>query len=83
MCECSTGERTQILGPNLVIKKARRQERSYRWARGRVWWTGGKGIDILLLDIQFARDIVEFDGWLTFFSTARNHAPKGVVLLTY
>lgn len=42
-----------------------------------------EGIDILLLDIQFARDIVEFDDWLAFFSIARNHAPKGVVLLTY
>src|SRR5262249_28964831 len=30
-----------------------------------------EGIDIILLDIQFAHDAADFQGWLMFFSTAR------------
>jgi hypothetical protein len=42
-----------------------------------------EGIDTKLLDIQFADDTIAFQGWLTFFSTARTGATKGVVALTY
>lgn len=39
------------------------------------------GIDLNLLDIQFAHDAVAFQGWIAFFSNDRNLVPKGVVLL--
>jgi hypothetical protein len=39
------------------------------------------GIDLTLLDIQFAHDAPAFQGWIAFFSNDRNLAPKGVVLL--
>lgn len=37
------------------------------------------GIDMALLDIQFAHDQRDFQGWVAFFSTDRNLTPKGVV----
>lgn len=40
-----------------------------------------EGIDMNLLDIQFAHDVIDFQGWLAFFSTTRTLAPKGVVVL--
>ena len=40
-----------------------------------------EGIDMNLLDIQFAHDMSDFQGWLAFFSTTRNLTPKGVVVL--
>lgn len=42
-----------------------------------------EGIDVQLLDIQFAHDASDFQGWLTFFSTARDLSPEGVVALTF
>lgn len=42
-----------------------------------------EGIDMVLLDIQFAHDAADFQGWLTFFATARNLIRKGVILLVY
>jgi hypothetical protein len=41
------------------------------------------GIDVNLLDIQFAHDAADFQGWLTFFSIARSGQPKGVVALIF
>jgi len=41
-----------------------------------------EGIDTNLLDIQFAHDDTDFDGWLAFFSRTRAHLSKGIVLLT-
>jgi hypothetical protein len=38
-------------------------------------------IDTNLLDIQFAHDAADFQGWLAFFSTTRTLAAKGVVSL--
>lgn len=38
-----------------------------------------EGIDTTLLDIQFAHDAADFQGWLTFFGTGRSNMPKGVV----
>jgi hypothetical protein len=40
-----------------------------------------EGIDLNMLDIQFAHDSADFQGWIAFFSTARNRTQKGVVLL--
>lgn len=40
-------------------------------------------IDIQLLDIQFAHDVLDFQGWLAFFSTARDGTPKGVISLSF
>lgn len=42
-----------------------------------------EGIDTNLLDIQFAHDASAFQGWLRFFSTARDLSPKGVVSLIF
>ncbi|HST90533.1 MAG TPA: hypothetical protein VLJ14_19325 [Ktedonobacterales bacterium] len=42
-----------------------------------------EGIDTNLLDIQFAHDASAFQGWLTFFSIARDLSPKGVVSLIF
>jgi hypothetical protein len=42
---------------------------------------GAEGIDTNLLDIQFAHDDTDFQGWLAFFSTGRTRTPKGVVVL--
>jgi hypothetical protein len=42
-----------------------------------------EGIDTTLLDFQFAHDAAAYQGWLTFFATARNLAPKGIVALVY
>jgi hypothetical protein len=42
-----------------------------------------EGIDVNLLDIQFAHDAPAFQGWLTFFSTARNGMTKGVIALIF
>lgn len=41
-----------------------------------------EGIGTQLLDIQFAHDLVAFQGWLAFFSVTRAGTPKGVILLT-
>jgi len=41
------------------------------------------GIDTTLLDIQFAHDATDFQGWIAFFSTARDLTLKGVVSLLY
>ena len=41
-----------------------------------------EGIDVQLLDIQFAHDLLDFQGWIAFFSTARDGAPKGVVTVS-
>ncbi|MGH2504257.1 MAG: DUF6932 family protein [Ktedonobacterales bacterium] len=41
-----------------------------------------EGIDMRLLDIQFAHDDADFQGWLAFFSMTRAAIPKGVILLT-
>jgi hypothetical protein len=40
-----------------------------------------EGIDVNLLDIQFAHDLTAFQGWITFFSTMRNAMSKGVIEL--
>ncbi|HZC06269.1 MAG TPA: hypothetical protein VE338_11585 [Ktedonobacterales bacterium] len=42
-----------------------------------------QGINMTLLDIQFAHDAADFQGWMAFFSTARNLNSKGVVLLVW
>ena len=42
-----------------------------------------EGVDIQLLDIQFAHSLVDFQGWLAFFSTVRDGTSKGVVTLTF
>ncbi|HEX6122059.1 MAG TPA: hypothetical protein VFY89_02810 [Ktedonobacterales bacterium] len=42
-----------------------------------------EGIDATLLDIQFAHDAADFQGWIAFFSTARDLTPKGVISLLY
>jgi predicted nucleotidyltransferase len=42
-----------------------------------------EGIDIQLLDIQFAHNLLDFQGWLAFFSTARDGISKGVVIITF
>ena len=42
-----------------------------------------EGIDITLLDIQFAHDDADFQAWLTFFSTARGSQVKGLVSLIF
>lgn len=42
-----------------------------------------EGIDLNLLDIQFAHDPADFQGWLTFFSTARNGQAKGIISLIH
>lgn len=42
-----------------------------------------EGIDVNLLDIQFAHDAADFQGWLRFFSLSRTGAPKGVIVLTW
>lgn len=41
-----------------------------------------EGIDLALLDIQFAHDAPDFQQWIDFFSVARNFTPKGIILLT-
>jgi len=41
------------------------------------------GIDTILLDIQFGHDLASFQGWIQFFSIARNSTAKGVVELVY
>ncbi len=41
-----------------------------------------EGIDLQLLDVQFAHDLLDFQGWLAFFATARDGTPKGVVRLS-
>jgi uncharacterized protein DUF6932 len=42
-----------------------------------------EGINLQLLDIQFAHDLVDFQGWITFFSTVCDGTSKGVVTVTY
>lgn len=42
-----------------------------------------EGIDLNLLDIQFAHDAAAFQGWLVFFSLSRSGTPKGVIVLTW
>ena len=42
-----------------------------------------EGIDMNLLDIQFAHDSADFQGWIAFFSTARDLSTKGVVSLAF
>jgi len=42
-----------------------------------------EGIDVRLLDIQFAHDAAASQGWLTFFSIARGGQGKGIVALTF
>lgn len=42
-----------------------------------------EGIDMNLLDIQFAHDVADFQGWVTFFSTARDYTTKGVITLVF
>ena len=42
-----------------------------------------EGIDVNLLDIQFAHDLTAFQGWITFFSTMRNAMSKGGIELIY
>jgi hypothetical protein len=42
-----------------------------------------EGIDLNLLDIQFAHDAADFQGWLGFFSLSRNGTPKGIIVLTW
>ena len=42
-----------------------------------------EGINVQLLDIQFAHNLLDFQGWLTFFSTARDGTSKGVVVVTF
>ncbi len=42
-----------------------------------------EGIDLNLLDIQFAQDAAAFQGWLRLFSLSRSGTPKGIVLLTW
>ena len=42
---------------------------------------GAEGINVQLLDIQFAHDLLSFQGWIAFFSLARDGAPKGVVTI--
>jgi hypothetical protein len=39
------------------------------------------GIDLAALDVQFTHEASDFQGWVAFFSTGRNLAPKGVVSL--
>ncbi|MGH2486404.1 MAG: DUF6932 family protein, partial [Ktedonobacterales bacterium] len=39
-----------------------------------------EGIDLKLLDIQFAYDAADFQGWLGFFSLARSGAQKGIIV---
>jgi hypothetical protein len=41
-----------------------------------------EGIDVNLLDIQFAHDAADFQGWLGFFSLSRAGTAKGIILLT-
>ena len=41
------------------------------------------GIDLRLLDIQFAVDGADFQQWLTFFSLTRLNSPKGVIILVF
>jgi hypothetical protein len=41
-----------------------------------------EGVDMQLLDIQFAHSLADFQGWLAFFSTARDGTSKGVVTVT-
>lgn len=42
-----------------------------------------EGIDVNLLDIQFAHDAADFQGWLGFFSSSRAGTPKGIIVLTW
>jgi hypothetical protein len=42
-----------------------------------------EGIDTALLDIQFAHDAADFQGWIGFFSTARDLTPKAVISVLY
>ena len=42
---------------------------------------GAEGINVQLLDIQFAHDLLSFQGWIAFFSLARDGTPKGVVTI--
>lgn len=42
-----------------------------------------EGIDTALLDIQFAHDAADFQGWMTFFSADRNLSPKGIIRLQF
>lgn len=41
-----------------------------------------EGINVQLLDIQFAHDLLNFQGWIAFFSMARDGTPKGVVTIS-
>jgi hypothetical protein len=41
-----------------------------------------EGIDMQLLDIQFAHDAVDFQGWLGFFSMSRTGTAKGAIVLS-
>jgi hypothetical protein len=41
-----------------------------------------EGIELHLLDIQFAHDAADFQGWIRFFSQSRSGTPKGIVTLT-
>lgn len=40
-------------------------------------------IDMKLLDIQFAHDSADFQGWSVFFSTARDLTTKGIIALVF
>jgi hypothetical protein len=42
-----------------------------------------EGIDMRSLDIQFAHDATDFQGWLMFFSTMRSGQGKGVISLIF
>jgi hypothetical protein len=42
-----------------------------------------EGIDMQLLDIQFAHDAVDFQGWLGFFSMSRTGTAKGAIVLSW
>jgi len=42
-----------------------------------------EGIDLQLLDIQFAHDQADFQQWQAFFSLTRTRQPKGIILLIF
>jgi hypothetical protein len=40
---------------------------------------GAEGVDLVLLDAQFAHDASDFQRWVDFFATERDMTPKGII----